>query len=105
MEAGYYLTLDFMLKTLFLKMLPYCSMSDEEQESGCDAVGGSPTSGSSGHDSPFAESGFVGDTRQDTELVTSASTEPRPAVCTVGVPPVGLENGLSADEHMANTGT
>ncbi|KAI5131742.1 Homeodomain-Interacting Protein Kinase 3 [Manis pentadactyla] len=79
------------------------SMSDEEQESGCDAVGGSPTSGSSGHDSPFAESGFVGDTRQDTELVTSASTEPRPAVCTVGVPPVGLENGLSADEHMANT--
>ncbi|XP_036875589.1 homeodomain-interacting protein kinase 3 isoform X2 [Manis javanica] len=81
------------------------SMSDEEQESGCDAVGGSPTSGSSGHDSPFAESGFVGDTRQDTELVTSASTEPRPAVCTVGVPPVGLENGLSADEHMANTDT
>ncbi|XP_055986999.1 homeodomain-interacting protein kinase 3 isoform X3 [Sorex fumeus] len=78
-------------------------MSDEEQESGCDTVDGSPTSDSSGHDSPFAESSFVGDTHQNTELVTSADTKSKPAVCTVVVPPIGLENGLNADEHMANT--
>lgn len=80
-------------------------MSDEEQESGCDTVDGSPsTSDSSGHDSPFAESSFVGDTHQNTELVTSTDTESKPAVCTVVVPPMGLENGLNADEHMASTG-
>lgn len=79
-------------------------MSDEEQESSCDTVDGSPTSDSSGHDSPFAESSFVADTHQNTELVTSADAETKPAVCTVVVPPMGLENGLNADEHMANTG-
>ncbi|XP_041629638.1 homeodomain-interacting protein kinase 3 isoform X5 [Vulpes lagopus] len=78
-------------------------MSDEEQESGCDTVDGSPTSDSSGHDSPFAESSFVEDAHQNTELVTSANTETKPAVCTVVVPPMGLENGLNADEHMSNT--
>ncbi|XP_045681122.1 homeodomain-interacting protein kinase 3 isoform X1 [Phyllostomus hastatus] len=79
------------------------SMSDEEQESGCDTVDGSPTSDSSGHDSPFAERSFVEDTHQNTELGTSANTETKPAVCTVVVPPMGLENGLIADEHMANS--
>ncbi|CAK7309334.1 Homeodomain-interacting protein kinase 3 [Vulpes lagopus] len=78
-------------------------MSDEEQESGCDTVDGSPTSDSSGHDSPFVESSFVEDAHQNTELVTSANTETKPAVCTVVVPPMGLENGLNADEHMSNT--
>uniref|UniRef100_A0A8D2JVX6 non-specific serine/threonine protein kinase n=1 Tax=Theropithecus gelada TaxID=9565 RepID=A0A8D2JVX6_THEGE len=78
-------------------------MSDEEQESGCDTVDGSPTSDSSGHDSPFAESTFVEDTRENTELLSSADTETKPAVCSVVVPPVALENGLNADEHMANT--
>lgn len=85
-------------------MLSFCSMSDEEQESGCDTVDGSPTSDSSGHDSPFAESTFVEDTRENTELLSSADTETKPAVCSVVVPPVALENGLNADEHMANTG-
>lgn len=79
------------------------SMSDEEQESGCDTVDGSPTSDSSGHDSPFAGSSFVEGTHQNTELVTSADTETKPAVCTVVVPPIGIENGLNVDEHMANT--
>ncbi|XP_037378394.1 homeodomain-interacting protein kinase 3 isoform X6 [Talpa occidentalis] len=78
-------------------------MSDEEQESGCDTVDGSPTSDSSGHDSPFAESSFVEDTHQNTDRVTSANTETKPAVCTVVVPTMGLENRLNADEHMANT--
>lgn len=82
-----------------------CSMSDEEQESGCDTVDGSPTSSdSSGHDSPFAGSTFVEDSHQTTELVTSADPETKPAVCTVVVPPMGLENGLTAEEHVANTG-
>ncbi|XP_006864938.1 PREDICTED: homeodomain-interacting protein kinase 3 isoform X2 [Chrysochloris asiatica] len=79
------------------------SMSDEEQESGCDTVDGSPTSESSGHDSPFAESSFVENTHQNTDPVTSADTKPKPAVCSVVVPPVGLEHGLNPDEHMANT--
>ncbi|KAM9220699.1 homeodomain-interacting protein kinase 3 isoform 3-T4 [Dugong dugon] len=78
------------------------SMSDEEQESGCDTVDGSPASESSGHDSPFAESSFVATSHQNTDLVTSADTKTKPAVCTVVVPPMGLENGLNA-EHMANT--
>ncbi|XP_023593926.1 homeodomain-interacting protein kinase 3 isoform X1 [Trichechus manatus latirostris] len=78
------------------------SMSDEEQESGCDTVDGSPASESSGHDSPFAESSFVANSHQNTDLVTSADTKTKPAVCTVVVPPMGLENGLNA-EHMANT--
>nr|XP_004660890.2 homeodomain-interacting protein kinase 3 [Jaculus jaculus]XP_045011766.1 homeodomain-interacting protein kinase 3 [Jaculus jaculus]XP_045011767.1 homeodomain-interacting protein kinase 3 [Jaculus jaculus]XP_045011768.1 homeodomain-interacting protein kinase 3 [Jaculus jaculus] len=79
------------------------SMSDDEQESGCDTVDGSPTSDSSGHDSPFAESNFAEDTRQDTELVTCADSEAKPAVCTVVVPPMGIESGLKADQQMANT--
>ncbi|XP_049746821.1 homeodomain-interacting protein kinase 3 isoform X5 [Elephas maximus indicus] len=78
------------------------SMSDEEQESGCDTVDGSPTSESSGHDSPFTESSFVANTHQNTDLVTSADTKTKPAVCTVVVPPMGLQNGLNA-ELMANT--
>ncbi|XP_008065360.1 homeodomain-interacting protein kinase 3 isoform X2 [Carlito syrichta] len=78
------------------------SMSDEEQESGCDTVDGSPTSDSSGQDSPFAESSFVEDTHPDTGLPIS-DTEPKPAVCAVVVPPGELESGLNADEQMANT--
>ncbi|XP_048217475.1 homeodomain-interacting protein kinase 3 isoform X3 [Perognathus longimembris pacificus] len=79
------------------------SMSDEEQESGCDTVDGSPSSDSSGHDSPFAESSFVEDTHHSTELVTSADTETKPTVCTVVVPPMGIDRGVNAEEHIANT--
>lgn len=80
------------------------SMSDDEQESGCETVDGSPTSDSSGHDSPFAESSFVEDTHQSTELGTGAGTEAKPAVGTAVEPPVGIESGLNVDEHMTNTG-
>ncbi|XP_026643648.1 homeodomain-interacting protein kinase 3 [Microtus ochrogaster] len=79
------------------------SMSDDEQESGCETVDGSPTSDSSGHDSPFAESSFVEDTHQSTELGTGAGTEAKPAVGTAVEPPVGIESGLNVDEHMTNT--
>lgn len=78
-------------------------MSDDEQESGCETVDGSPTSDSSGHDSPFAESSFVEDTHHNTELGTCAGTDAKPAVGTSVEPPVGIESGLSVDEHMANT--
>ncbi|XP_072475322.1 homeodomain-interacting protein kinase 3 isoform X8 [Notamacropus eugenii] len=74
------------------------SMSDDEQESGCDTVDGSPTSDSSGHASPF-----VDDSPPMTESVAAVDTETKPAVCTVVVPPVRLENRLDSDEHMANT--
>lgn len=80
------------------------SMSDDEQESGCETVDGSPTSDSSGHDSPFAENSFVEDAHQNTELGTCAGPEAKPAVGTAVEPPVGRESGLSVDEHMANTG-
>ncbi|ELV13778.1 Homeodomain-interacting protein kinase 3 [Tupaia chinensis] len=79
-------------------------MSDEEQESGRDTVDGSPTSDSSGHGSPFAESSFVEDTHPDTELASSVDPEAKPAVCSVVVPPVGLGHGLDAHEPMANAG-
>lgn len=81
-----------------------CSMSDDEQESGCETVDGSPTSDSSGHDSPFAESSSVEDTHQNTELGTGAGTEAKPAVGTAVEPPVGIESKLNVDEHMTNTG-
>ncbi|XP_001368696.4 homeodomain-interacting protein kinase 3 isoform X8 [Monodelphis domestica] len=79
------------------------SMSDDEQESGCDTVDGSPTSDSSGNDSPFVESSFVEDSSQNTESIATVDTETKPAVCTVVVPPVRLENRLDSDEQMAST--
>lgn len=79
-------------------------MSDDEQESGCETVDGSPTSDSSGHDSPFAESSFVEDTHQSTELGSGAGAESKPAVGTAVEPAVGIESGLNVDEHMTNTG-
>lgn len=79
-------------------------MSDDEQESGCETVDGSPTSDSSGHDSPFAESSFVEDTPHNTELGTCADTEAKPVAGTAVESAVGIESGLNADEHMTNTG-
>uniref|UniRef100_A0A1B8Y1Z7 Uncharacterized protein n=1 Tax=Xenopus tropicalis TaxID=8364 RepID=A0A1B8Y1Z7_XENTR len=50
---------------IFLSLTAGCSchcysISDDEPESGCDTVTGSPSSDSSGHDSPF-KSSFVRD--------------------------------------------
>ncbi|XP_025967397.2 homeodomain-interacting protein kinase 3 isoform X1 [Dromaius novaehollandiae] len=80
------------------------SMSDDEQESGCNTVDGSPTSDSSGHDSPFVEDGFVANTNKNTETA-SVNSETKSAVCTVVVPPMRLENRLHLDEQMVNTDT
>lgn len=79
-------------------------MSDDEQESGCDTVDGSPTSDSSGHDSPFVEDGFVANTNKNKEARASVNPETKSAVCTVVVPPMRLENRLHLDEQMVNTG-
>ncbi|KAM4017225.1 homeodomain-interacting protein kinase 3 [Anomaloglossus baeobatrachus] len=68
------------------------SMSDDEPESGCDTVDGSPSSDSSGHDSPFVKSSFVTDTNQNTEKRATEKTESKPAVCTLVVPPIRIEN-------------
>ncbi|XP_075611372.1 homeodomain-interacting protein kinase 3 isoform X2 [Balearica regulorum gibbericeps] len=79
------------------------SMSDDEQESGCDTVDGSPTSDSSGRDSPFVENGFVANTNKNKEARASVNPETKSAVCTVVVPPMRLENTLHLDEQMVNT--
>jgi len=79
-------------------------MSDDEQESGCDTVDGSPASDSSGHDSPFVENGFVASTNKNKEARASGNPETKSAVCTVVVPPMRLENRFHLDEQMVNTG-
>uniref|UniRef100_A0A8B9FGW5 non-specific serine/threonine protein kinase n=1 Tax=Amazona collaria TaxID=241587 RepID=A0A8B9FGW5_9PSIT len=79
------------------------SMSDDEQESGCDTVDGSPTSDSSGHDSPFVENGFVANTNKNKDMRASVKPESKSAVCTVVVPPMRLQNRLHLDEQMMNT--
>ncbi|XP_057266945.1 homeodomain-interacting protein kinase 3 isoform X2 [Pezoporus wallicus] len=79
------------------------SMSDDEQESGCDTVDGSPTSDSSGHDSPFVENGFIANTNKNKDARVSVKPESQSAVCTVVVPPVRLQNRLHLDEQMVNT--
>lgn len=79
-------------------------MSDDEQESGCDTVDGSPTSDSSGHDSPFVENGFVANTNKNKEARAAVNPETKSALCTVVVPPMRLENRLHLDEQMVNTG-
>lgn len=80
------------------------SISDDEQESGCDTVDGSPSSDSSGHDSPFVENGFVDNNNKNKEARASVNPETKPTVCTVVVPPMRLENRLHLEEQMVNTG-
>ncbi|MGH0154909.1 UNVERIFIED_CONTAM: hypothetical protein FKN15_037550 [Acipenser sinensis] len=82
------------------------SMSDDEQESGCDTVDGSPASDSSGqNDSPFMERRFLGDTNQNTEAGAPQEAETiQPAVHTMAVPPMRVQNSNpTADERVANT--
>ncbi|XP_029438092.1 homeodomain-interacting protein kinase 3 [Rhinatrema bivittatum] len=64
------------------------SISDDEPESGCDTVDGSPTSDSSGQDSPFVGNSYVEDTNQNTETrVSDNNIETKSAVRPVVVPP------------------
>ncbi|XP_023672680.1 homeodomain-interacting protein kinase 3a isoform X1 [Paramormyrops kingsleyae] len=84
------------------------SMSDDEQESGCDTVDGSPASDSSGRsDSPFMEQRYIesNQNRSGREARVSPEVEAsKPGVRTMVVPPMRVQNGNSmADEQMANT--
>ncbi|XP_074086549.1 homeodomain-interacting protein kinase 3-like isoform X2 [Macrotis lagotis] len=79
------------------------SMSDDEPESVCGTVDGSPTSDSSGQDSPFVDGSFVEDSSEITESISPVHAEPKPTVCAMVVPPVRLENRLDSDEQMTNT--
>ncbi|XP_028649724.1 homeodomain-interacting protein kinase 3-like isoform X3 [Erpetoichthys calabaricus] len=73
------------------------SMSEDEQESGCDTVDGSPTSDSSGqNDSPFIERRFLDDDNQNNEVRDRQEPEPtKPAVRTMVVPPMRVQNNNS----------
>uniref|UniRef100_A0A8C4H077 non-specific serine/threonine protein kinase n=1 Tax=Dicentrarchus labrax TaxID=13489 RepID=A0A8C4H077_DICLA len=73
------------------------SMSDDEQESGCDTVDSSPASDASGHSSsPFTERRFIADSNQNCEprvACVAPETEPsKPTVRTVVVPPMRVQN-------------
>ncbi|XP_032358591.1 homeodomain-interacting protein kinase 3 isoform X6 [Etheostoma spectabile] len=71
------------------------SMSDDEQESGCDTVDSSPASDAS-HHSPFTQRRFIADSNQNCEpcvACVAPETEPsKPTVRTVVVPPMRLQN-------------
>ncbi|CAG5854733.1 unnamed protein product [Menidia menidia] len=76
---------------------PNSSMSDDEQESGCDTVDSSPASHASGHSSsPFAERHYIADSNQNCEprvACVAPETEPsKPTVRTVVVPPMRVQN-------------
>ncbi|KAJ8281351.1 hypothetical protein GJAV_G00066600 [Gymnothorax javanicus] len=85
------------------------SMSDEEQESGCDTVDGSPASDSSGqNESPFMATRYISDGNQNREprpaRVAPATDPGKPAVRTMVVPPMRVHNNNSiANDHVANT--
>ncbi|XP_076003157.1 homeodomain-interacting protein kinase 3 isoform X1 [Genypterus blacodes] len=73
------------------------SMSDDEQESGCDTVDSSPASDASGHsNSPFAEQRYIANSNKNCEprvACVAPETEPsKPTVRTVVVPPMRMQN-------------
>ncbi|KAL1007718.1 hypothetical protein UPYG_G00090660 [Umbra pygmaea] len=82
------------------------SMSDDEQESGCDAVDQSPSSDSSGPaHSPFAERHYIADSNQNRGprvACVAPVTEPsKPAVRTMVVPPMRVQNNNTHANQMA----
>uniref|UniRef100_A0A3B5M1R2 non-specific serine/threonine protein kinase n=1 Tax=Xiphophorus couchianus TaxID=32473 RepID=A0A3B5M1R2_9TELE len=87
------------------------SMSDDEQESGCDTVESSPASHNSGHSSsPFTERRYIADSNQNCEprvACIAPETEPsKPTVRTVVVPPMRVQNNnnnCSISETPGNT--
>uniref|UniRef100_A0A674AUA1 non-specific serine/threonine protein kinase n=1 Tax=Salmo trutta TaxID=8032 RepID=A0A674AUA1_SALTR len=87
------------------------SMSDDEQESGCDIVDGSPSSDSSGpSNSPFTERRYIADANQNRGprvACVAPVTEPRkPPVRTMVVPPMRVQNNNPRphiNETLGNT--
>ncbi|XP_016525864.1 homeodomain-interacting protein kinase 3 isoform X1 [Poecilia formosa] len=88
------------------------SMSDDEQESGCDTVESSPASHNSGHSSsPFTERRYIADSNQNCEprvACVAPETEPsKPTIRTVVVPPMRVQNNnnnCSISETPGNAG-
>lgn len=90
-------------------------MSDDEQESGCDTVDGSPASDACGRvrgPGPFVEQHFIPGGNQNCEprvACVAPETEPsKPTVRTAAVPPMRVQNnnnnsGIVA-ETLGNTG-
>lgn len=66
---------------------------------------GSPSSDSSGHDSPFLANRFSEASNKKTETRASANLEAKPTVCAVVVPPIRIQNRLNIDGPMTNSGT
>lgn len=66
---------------------------------------GSPSSDSSGHDSPFLANHFSEASNKKAETRASANLETKPTVCTVVVPPIRIQNRLNVDGQMTNSGT
>lgn len=93
--------------------LPPNSMSDDEQESGCDTVESSPASDTTGHGhSPFIEQRYIADNNQNCEprvACVAPETEPgKPTVRTVVVPPLRVQNNnnnAAVTETPGHTGT
>ncbi|XP_056268300.1 homeodomain-interacting protein kinase 3 isoform X1 [Pseudoliparis swirei] len=86
------------------------SMSDDEQEGGCDAVDGSPAPDAAGHiDGPFAQQRFVADRNCEPRIACVApETDPsKPTVRTVVVPPMRVHNNNiypAVSDLYGNTG-
>ncbi|KAG9272926.1 homeodomain-interacting protein kinase 3 isoform X1 [Astyanax mexicanus] len=78
------------------------SMSDDERESGCDTVDGSPASDSSGQvDSPFLESRYIADQNKNCKPHVTTETETgKPPIRTMVVPPMRVQNN---NEPLART--
>uniref|UniRef100_A0AAX7TIE4 non-specific serine/threonine protein kinase n=1 Tax=Astatotilapia calliptera TaxID=8154 RepID=A0AAX7TIE4_ASTCA len=84
------------------------SMSDDEQESGCDTVDSSPASHTSGHsNSPFTERRYIADSNQNCEpcvACVAPETEPsKPTVRTVVVPPMRVQNNNNNNPAVSET--
>ncbi|KAM4592875.1 homeodomain-interacting protein kinase 3 isoform 2-T2 [Odontesthes bonariensis] len=85
------------------------SMSDDEQESGCDTVDSSPASHASGHSSsPFTGRHYIADSNRNCGprvACVAPETEPsKPTVRTVVVPPMRVQNNNNNPGVVGNAG-
>lgn len=81
-------------------------MSEDERESGCDTVDGSPASVSSGRaGSPFLESRYLADGNQNHKSMNAEMEMSKAPVRTMVVPPMRVQNNNNINEPTARTGT
>ncbi|XP_060779174.1 homeodomain-interacting protein kinase 3 isoform X2 [Neoarius graeffei] len=80
------------------------SMSEDERESGCDTVDGSPASVSSGRaGSPFLESRYLADGNQNHKSMNAEMEMSKAPVRTMVVPPMRVQNNNNINEPTART--